>query len=91
MAQWEGQSNHRQRLEAKVVDSNISAQKAGQWMAFILALTVMGVAVWLFASGLEGWALATVVSDLAALGLINRKAVGRQEQERREKDRAIRR
>lgn len=80
--QWELQTEHRRRLESKVVDSNVAATKRGQWFAALITFASLALAGWLFSQGLSGWAFAVVFADLAAIVLVAYGARRRQESER---------
>jgi uncharacterized membrane protein len=41
VAMAKGQSTHRQHTESKVIGGNISSQRTGLWLGFVLALIVI--------------------------------------------------
>ncbi len=86
VAQWEQQSGHRQALERHTITSNLTAQTRGQYFALFICLAILGVAVWLFSRGADGWAFATIVGELAAVLLAFIYGRSRQDRERRDKD-----
>ncbi len=43
----ENQSNHRQKLESLVINSNIRHEELGMWFAFIITMAVMGSGIYL--------------------------------------------
>lgn len=43
----ENQSNHRQKIEALVINSNIRHEELGMWFAFIITMAVMGSGIYL--------------------------------------------
>ena len=65
--QFRLQTQHRQTLEAKVVDSNVRSTTRGQWMAFVLfSLVTIGGFAALFA----GYSIEGTISALAGLGAV---------------------
>jgi uncharacterized membrane protein len=67
LAMAEQQHAHRLKLESRVVDSNISAQKLGTVLGFIVAITTIIGGIWLIYVGKEAQGLASVLTALAAL------------------------
>lgn len=65
--QFRSQTEHRQRLETKVVDSNVRSTIRGQWMAFILfsSVTIGGFAAVFIGHSIEG-----TISALAGLAAV---------------------
>ncbi|MBI4456484.1 MAG: DUF2335 domain-containing protein [Acidobacteria bacterium] len=66
---YEAQSEHRQSLERRVVDSNIAREKTGQWMAFVVVMTTISGGIFLIYSGRDAsgiTAIVTAVTGLAA-------------------------
>jgi uncharacterized membrane protein len=63
--EFKKQTDHRQELERKVVDSNIAATKRGQWMAFILFL---GIAVGGFSLLYIGESVSGLITALSGVG-----------------------
>lgn len=67
LSQWERQTNHRQVMEAKVVDASIKAQSRGQWIAGTIAIVglLIAGAVGIWGHPLVGAGIA--VADLGSL------------------------
>ena len=67
LAMAEQQSQHRQRIETKVIDSNIFVQKVGPFLGFVIAMTAVVGGIVLILKGKDGYGLAAIVSALTAL------------------------
>ena len=67
IAMAENQHTHRQELEKHVIHSNVSAQKLGTILGFIVAMTVIIGGVYLVHEGKSGEGLAAILTALAAL------------------------
>lgn len=79
MAQWEGQSAHRQRMESAIVLGSVHAQSVGQRMAFVIGIVGLLVAG---AVGIWGNAVAGVVVAALDLGtLVGAFVYGRSRQD----------
>ena len=63
----ESQHTHRQRLEKHVIHSNVSAQKLGTILGFIVAMTVVIGGMFLVHEGKSGEGLAAILTALASL------------------------
>jgi uncharacterized membrane protein len=63
----ESQHEHRLDLEKHVIHSNVSAQKLGTILGFVVAMTVIVGGTWLVHDGKSGEGLATIITALAAL------------------------
>jgi len=63
----ESQHHHRQGLEAHVIHSNVSAQKLGTVLGFIVAMTVVIGGMYLVHEGKSGEGLAAILTALASL------------------------
>jgi len=63
----EKQETHRQELEQRVVEGNISAQRRGQNYALALALAVLAVAGVMMVAGLVSLGFWLMVADLLVL------------------------
>jgi hypothetical protein len=85
MRQWEGQTAHRQDLERKVVDNNITLAARGQWMGLLLALAVLALAGALIYNGMSLVGLGVVVAEIAALAFVFRTGRGQQRSELQQK------
>jgi len=81
----ERQSQHRQELERRVVESNTRRQRDGQWMAFVLSLVVIGVGTWLLLEGKDVLGIAAILGALGTLVGVFVYARESQKTERREK------
>jgi uncharacterized membrane protein len=67
LAMAEKQSDHRQQLERKVVDSNTFTQKVGPILGFIVAMTAVVGGIELVLKGKDGYGLAAIITALASL------------------------
>jgi uncharacterized membrane protein len=67
IAMAESQHSHRQELEKHVIHSNVSAQRLGTILGFIVAMTVIIGGVYLVHEGKSGEGLAAILTALAAL------------------------
>lgn len=74
----ETQSAHRIELEGKVVNSQLSESKRGQYLGFIIAVICICATVWLSLAGHE--AVAGVLGGTALVGLVTVFVVGKREQ-----------
>lgn len=86
IAMAERQSEHRMKLEVKVVSSNIRKESIGQWMGFLIALTAIigGVIVILNNKSAEGLSMIiTALTSLVGVFIYGRHA---QAKERKEKN-----
>jgi len=63
----EGQHSHRLELEKHVITSNVSAQKLGTVLGFIVAMTVVIGGMFLVHEGKSGEGLAAILTALASL------------------------
>jgi uncharacterized membrane protein len=66
LKQFEGQSNHRQGLETKVVESNIKNESRGQIFAFILFLVLAIGGFFLIYAGKDWQGFVAIISALGA-------------------------
>ena len=76
MSQAERQSAHRMQLENKVIGSQISQSKTGQWMAFIITLVALGITCYLALTGHEttaGFLASTTIIGLASVFIYGKK------------------
>ena len=85
VAMAERQSEHRQKLETIVIESNCKAQSRGQWFAFVLALMVIGGGVYLLAQGKSVQGFSAIIIALASLigALVYSHTEQKKERERR--------
>ena len=63
----ESQHSHRLELEKEVVQSNVSAQKLGTILGFVVAMTTVLGGMWLVHEGKSGEGLAAILTALASL------------------------
>jgi uncharacterized membrane protein len=63
----ESQHSHRQGLEKHVIHSNVSAQRLGTVLGFIVAMTVVIGGMYLVHEGKSGEGLAAILTALASL------------------------
>ncbi len=67
IAMAESQHSHRLELEKHVITSNVSAQKLGTVLGFIVAMTVVIGGMFLVHEGKSGEGLAAILTALASL------------------------
>jgi uncharacterized membrane protein len=67
IAMAESQHQHRQSLERHVIESNVSAQKLGTVLGFIVAMTVVLGGMYLVHEGKSTAGLAAILTALASL------------------------
>ena len=67
IAMAESQHSHRQELEKHVIKSNVSAQKLGTMLGFIVSMTVILGGMFLVYEGKSGEGLAAILTALASL------------------------
>jgi len=89
LAMAERQSAHRESLESKVVNGNLSNQKTGTIFGFILCLVVILGGVYIMAIGRNGWGFAAILSALASLATVFAVSRSQQRKERVEKSEAL--
>lgn len=89
MAMAERQSEHREKLEARVVNGNVASQTRGAWFAFILCLAALGGGVYLIAIGKSASGLATIIGSLGTIGGVFVYAKREQKDERIQKSTAL--
>ena len=63
----ESQHAHRLELEKHVIHSNVSAQKLGTILGFVVAMTTVLGGIWLVHEGKSGEGLAAILTALASL------------------------
>lgn len=63
----EGQATHRQSLEQKVINANVSIQQLGLACAFIIAMTAIVGGIWISLKGMSGTGLSVIIGALGAL------------------------
>jgi len=63
----ESQHSHRLELEEHVIHSNVSAQKLGTVLGFVVAMTTVIGGIWLVHGGKSGEGLAAILTALASL------------------------
>ena len=89
MAMAESQSEHRQRLEARVIESNTKSQERGVLYAFLLCLVAMVGGFTLIFTGRNVDGLVAIVSSLAGLASVFIYSKHEQRKERVEKQNAV--
>jgi uncharacterized membrane protein len=67
IAMAESQHAHRLGLERHVIESNVSAQKLGTILGFVVAMTAIIGGIWLIHEGKDAAGLASVLTSLGAL------------------------
>ena len=67
LAMAESQHDHRLSIEKQVIDSNLSAQKLGTILGFIVAMTAIFGGVFLAYVGKETSGLSAIIAALVAL------------------------
>lgn len=67
IAMAESQHSHRQELEKHVIKSNVSAQKLGTILGFVVSMTVVLGGMFLVHEGKSGEGLAAILTALASL------------------------
>ena len=85
----ENQQKHRHDLEKNVTDSNVSSQKLGLILAFVLAMTAIVGGIWLSAHGKSGAGLTSIIGALAALVGVFVYAKEEQKKELRDKQKVL--
>lgn len=63
----ERQAAHRQELEAKAVQGKLAAERLGQILAFLVAMTAVGGGIWLIAQDKNIQGLAAIIGALGML------------------------
>lgn len=63
----ERQAAHRHEIEAKAVDGKLAAERLGQILAFLVAITAVGGGVWLISQGRDTQGLAAIIGALGML------------------------
>lgn len=67
MQMAEDQAKHRQELEKMVVKGNISSQKTGTILGFIIVMGAMGGGFWLTYIGMSATGIAAILGSLATI------------------------
>ena len=67
LSAFEREESHRQGLETKIVDANISGQKIGVILGAVIALVTIGGGFWLAYLGKQFVGLAALITALVAL------------------------
>lgn len=81
VAMAESQAAHRQAIEDKVIHGNVSSQKTGLWLGFVLALIIILSGAWLVYTGHIGWgAIFTGIPlvSLVSVFVLGKRSQGRQ-------------
>jgi uncharacterized membrane protein len=67
MKMAEAEQSHRHTVDQKVVNSLSDENTRGQWFAFLLAISVLGIAAYLFSIDKDGAAVALVTADFLVI------------------------
>jgi uncharacterized membrane protein len=89
LAMAEKQNAHRQALESKIVQANISSQTRGSYFGFIVAMTAILGGIYLVIEGKDGQGLAAIITSLAALTTVFIIGKRQEQKELRSKSDAI--
>jgi uncharacterized membrane protein len=89
MVMAEKQSQHREQLEARVVNGNVANQTRGSYFAFIIALVSIVGGFFLILKGKDASGLAAIITSLVALASVFFYAKYEQKKERVEKSTAL--
>ncbi len=89
MAMAETQHDHRMGIEGKVIDSNISAQKVGTILGFVIVMTTILGGIYLIHAGKETSGLTSIISALVALAGVFVYGKNRQNKELAEKNKPL--
>jgi uncharacterized membrane protein len=85
LAMAEKQSAHREYLEKRVVDGNVSNQTRGSYFAFVISLTAILGGVWLISHGKSPEGLASIITSLVGLAGVFFYSKHQQKKEREQK------
>lgn len=85
----EKQSAHREYLEKRVVDGNVSNQTRGSYFAFIISLVAIIGGVWLIAHGKSTEGLAAIITSLVGLVSVFFYSKHQQKKEREQRSAAL--
>jgi uncharacterized membrane protein len=80
IAMAENQSQHRQELEKKVIETNCRTQKTGPMFGFVICMTAILGGIYLIHDGKSGQGLAAIIAALTSLAVVF--VVGKKKQER---------
>ncbi len=89
MTMAERQSEHREKLEARVVNGNVASQTRGSYFAFILALVAIVGGFYLILKGKDTSGLVAIIGSLASLLGVFILSKREQKSERVEKSTAL--
>ena len=89
MAMAERQSEHREKLESRVVNGNVASQTRGSWFAFILCLVAVCGGLYLIATGKSVSGLVTIIGSLGTIGGVFVYSKMGQRSERQEKSTSL--
>jgi uncharacterized membrane protein len=89
MVMAERQSEHREKLEARVVNGNVASQTRGSYFAFILALVAIVGGFYLILKGKDASGLVAIIGSLASLLGVFILSKREQKSERTEKSTAL--
>jgi len=85
----ESQHSHRQELDTHVIHSNVSAQRMGTVLGFVVAMTVIVGGVFLVYEGKSGEGLAAIITALASLVGVFLYSKREQQKDLKEKTQAL--
>jgi uncharacterized membrane protein len=80
VAMAESQSIHRQQIESQVVGGNVSSQRTGLWLGFLLSLIVILSGAWLVYTGHVAWG--AVFAGFPLVSLVSVFVFGKRQQTR---------
>lgn len=88
MVMAERQETHRHDLENRVVEAGVRSTRLGQWLAFVVALSGMGLAGYLAYLGQPWQAIAVFTGDLVGMVAVFHigRARGQEEREKRRRE-----
>jgi uncharacterized membrane protein len=89
LAMAEKQSAHREYLEKRVVDGNVSNQTRGSYFGFIISLVAILSGVWLIDHGKSPEGLVAIIASLGGLVSVFFYSKYQQKKEREEKSAAL--
>lgn len=81
MAMAEKQGDHREKLEARVVNGNVASQTRGSWFAFVLCLVALVGGFYLILQGKSAAGLVAIISSVGVIGgvfVVSRREQGRE-------------
>lgn len=85
----ESQSAHRQKMESKVIDSNVSSQRLGLFLGALLCLVSIAGGIYLISTDKDVYGLAAIIAPLVSLAGVFVYAKREQRIERENKNLSI--